>query len=143
MYLYTPRLCAKCQDNRIWHSRFIAVFVSVQKEEEKRKKNTKKLSQFLKSHISGTLEVISLKFGMWITEDGGSVHSKNRLVHRGSTELRRCENCIFVLPVNILTGVARQLLGPHYTLLCVLIISQFNIKIKQENTYKRPDIEFK
>ena len=41
---------------------------------------TKKLSQFLKLHISGTLEVISLKFGMWSTEVGGCVHSKIRLV---------------------------------------------------------------
>ena len=44
----------------------------------RRKKKTKKLSQFLKSHISGTLEAISLKFGMWSAEGGGSVHSKNR-----------------------------------------------------------------
>ena len=43
------------------------------------------------------------------------------LFHQGSTELRRCENCIFFLPVNILTGVARWLLGPHDTLPCVLI----------------------
>jgi len=31
------------------------------------------------------------------------------------------ENCIIVLPVNILTGLARWLVGPHNTLLCVLI----------------------
>ena len=37
------------------------------------------------------------------------------LFHQGSTELRRCENCVFFLPVNILTGVTRQLLGPHDT----------------------------
>ena len=30
-----PPLCAKFQGDRIWHSRFIAVFVSVRKEEEK------------------------------------------------------------------------------------------------------------
>ena len=52
---------------------------------EKRNKNKKenkpkKLSQFLKSNISGTLETISLKFGMWSAEGGGSFHSKNRLV---------------------------------------------------------------
>ena len=52
---------------------------------EKRKKNKKekklkKLSQFLKSHISGMPEAISLKFGMWGTEVGGRVHSKNCLV---------------------------------------------------------------
>ena len=43
------------------------------------------------------------------------------LFHQGSTELRRCENCVFFLPVNILTGVTRRLLGPHDTLPCVLI----------------------
>ena len=52
----------------------------------------KKLSQFLKSHISGTLETISLKSGMWGAEVGGNVHSKNRLVssrqHR-ATEVRK------------------------------------------------------
>ena len=58
----------------------------------KRKKTTKKLSQFLKSHISGTREAISLKFGMWSAAVGGHVHSKNRLVssrkHR-ATEVRK------------------------------------------------------
>ena len=43
------------------------------------------------------------------------------LFHQGGTELRRCENCVFFLPVNILTGVTRRLLGPHDTLPCVLI----------------------
>ena len=59
---------------------------------KKRKKNKKKLSQFLKSHISGIPEVISLKFGMWGTEVGGRVHSKNCLVssrqHR-ATEVQK------------------------------------------------------
>ena len=58
----------------------------------RRKKKTKKLSQFLKSHISGTRKAISLKFGMWSAEVGGSVYSKNRLVssrqHR-ATEVRK------------------------------------------------------
>ena len=35
MHLYTPLLCAKFQGNRIWRSRFIAVFVSVRQEKEK------------------------------------------------------------------------------------------------------------
>ena len=51
------------------------------------------------------------------------------LFHQGSTELRRCENYVFVLPVNILTGVARRLLGPHNTLLCVLICVMKHIDI--------------
>ena len=62
------------------------------KKKNKNKKKTKKLSQFLKSHISGTRKAISLKFGMWSAAVGGNVHSKNRLVssrkHR-ATEVRK------------------------------------------------------
>ena len=76
-------------------------------------KKTKKLSQFLKPHISGTLEAILLKFGMWSLKLEGMSTAKIVLFHQGSTELQRYENCVFVLPVNILTGVVRQLLGPH------------------------------
>ena len=50
------------------------------------------------------------------------------LFHQGITELRGCENCVFFLPVNILTGVARRLLGPHDTLPCVLMLG-FNYTI--------------
>ena len=61
-------------------------------KKKKKKKNPKKLSQFLKSHISGMREAISLKFGMWSAAVGGNVHSKNRLVssrkHR-ATEVRK------------------------------------------------------
>ena len=52
----------------------------------------KRLSRFLKSHISGTLEAISLKFGMWSAEGGGSVHRINRLVssrQHSATEVRK------------------------------------------------------
>ena len=62
------------------------------RKKNKKKKYTKKLSQLLKSNISGTREAISLKFGMWSADGGGSVHSKNRLVssrkHR-ATEVRK------------------------------------------------------
>ena len=51
----------------------------------------------------------------------GVSKAKIVLFHKGSTELQRCENCIFVLLVNIITGVTRRLLGPHDTLPCVLI----------------------
>ena len=51
----------------------------------------------------------------------GMFTAKIVLFHQGSTELRRCENCVFFLSVNILTGVTRRLLGPHDTLPCVLI----------------------
>ena len=91
MRRYIPLLCAKFQGNWIWRSSFIAVFVSVRQEKEE-EKITKKLSQFVKSHISGRREAISLKFGMWSAAVGGHVHSKNRLVssrkHR-ATEVRK------------------------------------------------------
>ena len=57
----------------------MAVFVSDEKRKKKEEK-TEKLTQFLKSYISGMLEAILLKFGMWSTEVGGYVHSKNRRV---------------------------------------------------------------
>ena len=59
---------------------------------KKQQQKMKKLSQFLKSHISGTREAILLKFGMWSAAVGGHVHSNNRLVssrkHR-ATEVRK------------------------------------------------------
>ena len=81
-------------------------------------KKTKKLqvSQFLKSHISGTLKAISLKFGIWSAEIGGSVHSKNRLVssrqHR-ATEVRILR---FLSSCQYTHWFARRLLEPHDTL---------------------------
>ena len=59
---------------------FYSSFCKCAKRGSNIRKKTKELSQFLKSHMSGTLEVISLKFGMWSAEVGGRVHSKNRLV---------------------------------------------------------------
>ena len=90
----------------------------------RRKKKTKKLSQFLKSHISGMPEAISLKFGMWSTEVGGNVHSKICLVssrqHR-ATEVRKLR---FLSSCQYTHGVVRRLLGPHDTLPCVLIFQK-------------------
>ena len=43
-----------------------------------------------------------------------------------------CENDVFVLPVNILTGVARQLLGPNDTLPCVLIAIFASVRKDEE-----------
>ena len=45
MRLYTPLLCAKFQGNRIWRSRFIAVFVSVRQEKEKYEEEEKKTEE--------------------------------------------------------------------------------------------------
>ena len=96
-----------------------------EKRKKNKKKKTKKLSQFLKSHISGTLEAISLKFGMWSAEGGGSVHPKIRVVsssqHR-ATEVRKLR---FLSSCQYTHGVARRLLGPHDTLPCVLIFTTY------------------
>ena len=47
------------------------------RKKNKKKKKTKKLS---KSHISGMLEAILPKFGMWSIDVGGRVHSNIFLV---------------------------------------------------------------
>ena len=53
------------------------VFVSVQKDEEKNEET----KPILKSHILGMLAALLLKVGLWGTDVGGRVHSKN---HSGS-----------------------------------------------------------
>ena len=111
MCLYTPLLCAKFQGNQIMRLHFMAIFVSAKRGRKKRKK--KKLSQFLKSHISGTLEAICLTLKCGVLKLVGMFTAKIILFHQGSTELWRCDNCVFFLPVNILTGVACWLLGPY------------------------------
>ena len=102
-----------------------------------RKKTPKKLSQFLKSHISGMPKAISLKFGMWSTEVGGNVHSKICLVssrqHR-ATEVRKLR---FLSSCQYTHGVARRLLGPHDTLTCVLIHSTTVCSQEQPKSTKK------
>ena len=62
-------------------SAFYSSFCKCAKRGRKiRRKKNEETKPILKSHISGMLEAISLKFGMWSTEVGGNVHSKNRLV---------------------------------------------------------------
>ena len=73
---------------------FYSSFCKCAKRGRKIRRKKTELSQFLKSHISGTLEAISLKFGMWSAEGGGSVHSKSRLVssrqHRAMEVRKLC-----------------------------------------------------
>ena len=91
------------------------------KRKKNKKKKTKKLSQFLKSHISGTREAISLKFGMWGTEVGGSVHSKKSSCFVKAAQSYGDAKIVFSFFLSIYTGVARRLLGPRDTLPCVLM----------------------
>ena len=93
MPLYPPSVCQisrKADVAFVFYSSFCKC--ATRKKKKKKKKKTKKLSQFLKSHILGTREAISLKFGMWSAAVGGHVHRKNRLVssrkHR-ATEVRK------------------------------------------------------
>ena len=127
--LYPPSVChiSRQSDNAF---AFYSSFCKCAKRGRKRRrKKTKKLSQFLKSHISGMPEAISLKFGMWSTEVGGNVHSKICLVssrkHR-ATEVRKLR---FLSSCQYTHGVARRLLGPHDTLPCVLILNENNYGI--------------
>ena len=56
---------------------FYSSFCKCAKRGRKIRRKDNKLSQFLKSYISGMLEAISLKFGMGSTELCGCVLSKN------------------------------------------------------------------
>jgi len=47
---------------------------------KRRKKKTKKLSQFLEIHISEMPGAIYMKFGIWGTDVEGHLLSKNRLL---------------------------------------------------------------
>ena len=60
--LWTPFLCAKFQGDRSTCLRFIAIFSSVRKHNEKKK--TKKKIETLAAHISEMAGTISFKFGM-------------------------------------------------------------------------------
>ena len=89
-------------------------------------KKTKKLSQFLKLHISGIIEAISLKFGMWSAEGGGNLHSKMCLVSLRQHRAMEVRKLRFLSSCQYTHGVARRLLGPHDTLPCVLMYSSMN-----------------
>ena len=80
---------------------FYGSFCKCAKRERKLRKN-EETKLILKSHILGTFDAISLKFGMWSTDIGGCVHSKIVLICKGSKELQWCKNHVFFLLVNIL-----------------------------------------
>ena len=77
---------------------FYSSFCKRAKRGRKISRKNKETKLILKSHISGPLDAISLKFGMWSTEVGGHVHSKNCLVssrkHR-ATWVQKLHFCSF------------------------------------------------
>ena len=89
--LYPPSLCQISRQSDTAFA-FYSSFCKCEKLQKNKGKKVKKLSQFLKSHISGTLEASSLTFGMCSAEVGGHVHSKTCLVssrHQRATEVRQ------------------------------------------------------
>ena len=95
---------------------FYSSFCKCATRGRKIRKKTKKLSQFLKLHILGTREAISLKFGMWSAEVGGSAHSKNCLVssrqHRATEvqKLRFLSSCQYTHGCYTLASWAARLI---------------------------------
>jgi len=115
---YTTSLCTKFQVNRITCFHFMVTFTPLRKEGKKEKK----LSQFLKIHISETPGTIYLKFGMWGTDGGVRLHSKNCPVSYKQHEvtymrkLRYCSSCQYTHGCGAPASWAAQ-----YILLCFLI----------------------
>ena len=74
------------------------IFQTVRKEEEKNEKKTLTSA----ARISEMAGVIFFKLGMWTSLPSRHFYS-NFSFNRGITELQRCENRVYFLPVNILT----------------------------------------
>ena len=85
------------------------------------RKKMKKLSQFVKSISREHLKRFHSNLVCGVLKLVGVSTAKIVLFHLGSTELWRCKNCIFFLPVNILTGVAHQLASwaARHTTMCL------------------------
>ena len=73
---YTTFSYTKFLGNQIARFHFMVTFTPLQKEEKRKKK----LSQFFKVHISEMPGAIYLKVGIWGTDGGGHLHSKNHPV---------------------------------------------------------------
>ena len=87
----------------------------------KRKKNEENFQKF--DCISGTVEGIFFKFGMWLSLSGGHLHSKFGAIQM---ELHMRENRDFFFPVNMLTVLNTPcFLGLHDTLPCVFEAIKF------------------
>ena len=82
-----------------------------------RRKNEEKNSQTLADHISemaGALFFSNLECGLPYLADTSVATLVS--IRQGITELQRCENCVYFLPVNILTVWRAGFLGrtTHY-----------------------------
>ena len=87
---------------------------------KRRKKKTKKLSQFLEVDISETPGVIELKFGMWGTNNRGHLHNENRPVSYQQHEViyarksHYCSSCQYTHGCGMLASWAAR-----FTIVCL------------------------
>ena len=95
----------------------IAIFATVRKDEEEEEKKTKLWQLVSRKWLERFPSTLECRLP-WLA---GNCVANLVPIRYVITEIQMCENDVFVLPVNILTGVVRQLLGPHDTLPCVLI----------------------
>ena len=69
MWLWTPFQCAKFQDDRSTRLRFIAIFASVQKDEEEKKTKKKKPNfgrSYLGNGLSDFLQIRNVVSPSWL-----------------------------------------------------------------------------
>jgi len=88
------------------------------KRKKKKQRNWVKLWELIIHRCIGQ-SCLNLVCGVLTVE--GVCTMKKTLVQQGSTELRMLENCVLVLPADILTVWHAGFTWPHDTLLCVLI----------------------
>jgi len=112
---YTAYLCTNFQGTQIAHFHLNATLTPWRKEEKK----TKKLCQFLKVYTLETPGAILLQFGIWGTDSGGISTAKIVRFRKSSMKVHICENCIIVVPVNILMGVAPASWATWHTTVCL------------------------
>ena len=99
---------------------------------EKKKKNTKKIRQTLKAHISGTAWQIQLKFGIGDAPPQGNSHRKFRVLlfkECWATDAWK-RRFIYSCKIHTCLSLAPGFLGPHDTIPSVLITVNFLLKIR-------------
>ena len=131
MRLWTPFLCAKFQGDRSTRLLVIAIFASVRKdeeEEEKKKKKTKKKKRnFGRSYLGNGLSDF---LQIWNVDSPSWRETLQQIWFQSDKPSPRYKSVkmtfSFFLSIYSRVCMARQLLGPHDTLPCVLILSIYS-----------------
>ena len=77
------------------------------------------------------LRAILLKLGLWGTDVGGHLHSKNHSVSKRKHRVTNAQKLCFFVFCQYTHGVAHRLFEPHDTLPCVLILIVLYLTIAQ------------